>query len=75
LLEGLADGGGVVSLPARMAGQPIDWPPKVPEQAAWLTAFVDLSDAQSAHAWKLTRPAWRRLVSHLDEQVARDYEE
>lgn len=65
-----AEDGGVVVVPARSEGAPIDWPPEHPEQAAWLEAFTSKLEPRAAHAWWLPRGEWTRLVERLEAQVA-----
>ena len=59
--------GGVVSVPTLQQGQPIDWPPAVPAQAAWLAKFAPNARPVAAAAWKLGAADWERLVQRLEQ--------
>ena len=61
--------GGVVSVPSTMAGYPIDWPPRIPEQVGWLNELVPSMTPCAGHAWRLKARAWKRLCDRLNEQV------
>lgn len=61
--------GGVVSIPAQQQGQPIDWPPAVPAQAAWLQAFAPNAQPVAGAAWKLGRADWDRLLQCLEQSA------
>ncbi len=67
--------GGIVSVPAAMHGQPIDWPPESGAQDAWLAELAPTREARAAAAWFLKSRAWKRLVRVLEEQVAGERDE
>ncbi len=57
--------GGVVSIPTRQEGYPVDWPAAVPAQAAWLEKFVPNAKPVAAATWKLGAADWERLLQRL----------
>ena len=50
-------------------GQPIDWAPAVPAQAAWLETLAPNAQPVAAAAWKLGAADWKRLVQRLEQSA------